>query len=74
MTKNEKTFKCRLCDGKGEARNPYFEACPEDISKGDCNNCCYDSKTQCKAGEIIECGHCNGEGILRLDMNQWEEV
>ncbi|OYT31165.1 hypothetical protein B6U93_04030 [Candidatus Woesearchaeota archaeon ex4484_78] len=69
-------FKCKICNGKGLKKNPYYQLCirVEELGVKDweCRNCPDFILTRCRKGKFIICDNCDGKGYLIIDEEVWE--
>ena len=76
-----KRFKCRVCGGTGEVRNPDYMVCEnwteaeEKFYQGGpllgCGSC--RKRRSCRLGEYRVCGNCAGEKYIYVDLELWAE-
>lgn len=73
------TLRCKICNGTGTTRNPFFERCQDKfwreeaqggLQEGDCQHC--EVREICKEGEYTDCYNCRGQGKLTFHHDFWE--
>ena len=71
-------FECKVCEGRGNVLNPWFERCATDPDVDETETACRPSQCHyyydCNEGELIPCENCRGKGKLVLSEKFWTLV